>query len=85
MSGESSLNGSHTFGNFSDSNGNNTFGNLSDNLNATKTPEITREDFDYVRNIRFHLLVVILPIGLFFNCFFIGVYGYVPHFTFMYS
>ena len=56
--------------------GNDSLGNTSCNLNATETPkEITLEDFDYVRNIRFHLLVVILPVGLFFNCFFIGVYG----------
>lgn len=44
--------------------------------NTTSAPrEIPLEDFDYVRNIKFHLLVVILPFGLIFNCFSIGVYG----------
>ena len=55
---------------------NDTFGNTTHKLNTTEAPKgIPFEDFDYVRNIRFHLLVVILPVGLFFNCFFIGVYG----------
>ncbi len=44
--------------------------------NITKeTAKASDVDFDYVRNIRFHILIIILPFGLVFNCFSIGVYG----------
>ena len=41
---------------------------------STTTPGVSTRDYDNVRNIKFHFLTIILPLGLVFNCLSIGVY-----------